>query len=106
MERAEFTEKSRVAFRRIADVLDEFDPDEVEAEYQGDILKILFAAGTPFILNTQSAAHQIWLAGQSRGWHFDWNVSKEAWICGKTGDELFETLGQLVTARLGETVAF
>ncbi len=106
MERAEFTQNTRDVFRRIVDVLDEHDPDVVEAEYQGDILKILFATGSPFILNTQSAAHQIWLAGAARGWHFDWDASGEAWVCAKNGDELFGTLAEMVTARLGETVEF
>ena len=105
MDRTQFNEKAGLIFTGLVRVFDELDPDVVEAERSGDILKLIFHDGVQFILNTQSAAHQIWLAGASRGWHFDYEESRDAWVCSKTGDELFETLEGMVSKKLGESLS-
>jgi len=104
MERSQFNQEVAQVFGRIVTVLDEEDPDVVEAERTGDILKIIFADGVQFILNTQSATHQIWLAGASRGWHFDFDAELGKWRCAKSDDELFETLQGMVEEKLGYRV--
>ena len=105
MDRAQFNEKAGRIFTGLVRVFDELDPDVVEAERSGDILKLIFHDGMQFILNTQSAAHQIWLAGASRGWHFDYDEQRDSWVCGKSGDELFETLESMVSEKLGEKLS-
>ena len=105
MDRAQFNEKAGRIFTGLVRVFDELDPDVVEAERSGDILKLIFHDGVQFILNTQSAAHQIWLAGASRGWHFDYVEGRDAWVCAKTGDELYETLEGMVSTKLGESLS-
>ena len=104
MERSHFNQEVVRVFGRIVNVLDEEDPDVVEAERIGDILKIIFADGVQFILNTQSATHQIWLAGSARGWHFDFQEDAGKWVCPKSDDELFETLQAMLEAKLGYRV--
>ena len=104
IERSHFNQEVARVFGRIVSVLDEEDPDVVEAERTGDILKVIFADGVQFILNTQSATHQIWLAGSARGWHFDFQADSEKWMCSKSGDELFGTLQDMVEAKLGYKV--
>ena len=104
MERSHFNQEVAQVFGKIVGVLDEEDPDVVEAERTGDILKVIFADGVQFILNTQSATHQIWLAGASRGWHFDFDQASKRWLCGKSGDELFTTLQEMVEEKLGYRV--
>ena len=104
MDRAEFNRRSSEAFRRMEDAFDEMDPDEVEIDVHGGVLYVTFADGTKFVVNTQGAAHQIWLAGSSSGWHFDWDDSQAQWISRRNGDELFATLGGLVSEKLKRTV--
>ena len=106
MERHEFNRRTSKIFANLVDTFDEIDPDVVEAEFNGDILKILFPDGVQFILNTQSAAHQIWLAGQSRGWHFDFDPTRDGWYCKKSGDELLATLTEMVSGKLGPSHPF
>lgn len=106
MERNEFNLRASQIFSACVDTFDEIDPDVVEAEFNGDILKILFPDGVQFILNTQSAAHQIWLAGQSRGWHFDYDPARDGWYCKKSGDELVATLSEMVAQKLGPNYPF
>ena len=105
MDRSEFNRRSSEAFRRMEDAFDDIDPDEVEVDVHGGVLYVTFADGTKFVVNTQGAAHQIWLAGSSSGWHFDWDDLESKWISQRNGDELFATLGTLVSEKLGRTVA-
>ena len=104
MDRSHFNQEVIRVFGRIVEAIDEEDPDVVEAERTGDILKLIFSDGVQFILNTQSATHQIWLAGSARGWHFDFQQNTGSWVCAKSGDELFETLQEMVSEKLGYTV--
>ena len=102
MDRVRYHDETSRVFSLVVRVLDEWDPDVVEAERSGDILKIIFPDGVQFILNTQSASQQIWLAGASRGWHFDFHPERMAWVCPKSGDELLSTLSGLIGEKLGE----
>ena len=105
MDRTQFNEEAGRVFSGLVRVFDELDPDVVEAERSGGILKLIFHDGVQFILNTQSAAHQIWLAGASRGWHFDYSEELQSWVCPKTGDELYSTLESMVSAKLGDSLS-
>lgn len=104
MDRMEFNRRSSEAFRRMEDTFDEIDPDEVELDVQGGVFHVVFHDGTKFVVNSQSAAHQIWLAGSSQGWHFDWDAGQERWISRRNGDELFATLYGLVSEKLGRPI--
>lgn len=103
MDRRRFQEEAAQVFTRLVNAFDEMDPDVVEAERIGDILKIIFHDGLQFIINTQSAAHQIWLAGSARGWHFDYSEERGEWLCPKSGDEFFSTLAGMVEDKLGDS---
>jgi CyaY protein len=83
------SQPSDPAFARAADdclqqlvgVLDAFDPDELEADLTGGVLRISFPDGRNCILNRQSAARQIWMAEGATAWHFvqeagDWRDTK------------------------------
>lgn len=102
MDKAEFSKLVRGVFSRIMDAFDELDPDVVEADQRADFIEIVFADGACFVVSTQSAAHQIWLAAESRGWHFQYDSTKAAWISIRGGDELITTLQDLTSARLGQ----
>ena len=106
MDRSEFTREADRAFYRLLDALDDVDPDVVEAERTADIVHILFSDGTRFVVNTQSAAHQIWLAGGDKAWHFDFDAGKSEWTARRNGDELFSTLTSLIARKIGLTIEF
>ena len=97
MDRKEFINKTEEIYQRIFDAFEEIDPDIVEAEIQLDNITISFENGTRFVLNRQAATSQIWLATKKKGYHFDFDPDKNAWISDRDGGELFEILSQSIS---------
>ena len=84
--------------------LDTLTHASIEAELASDILTIEFADGTRYVLNSHRAARQIWLSAERSAWHFDYVPESKIWQASKSGAELWATLSQLVSAKLGEPV--
>ena len=84
--------------------LDEFDPDELEADFSSGVLKIAFADKRNCVLNRQTAARQIWMAEGATAWHFLPDESGR-WNDTKGRGELRSILGEVVSRRLGRPVA-
>lgn len=83
-------------FRRILDGFDAIDSDDADVETAGNTLNITFRGGQRCVINTQSATHQIWLAGGKSAWHFSYDDAAARWVHDKgTGDELFGVLSRL-----------
>lgn len=92
-------------FKRIQDACDSIDPDNVEAMATGDVLTLTFRDRSRCVLNTQRSTRQIWLAANSRAWHFCLDEATGAWMDDKDrGDELFATLTRIVAENSGETL--
>ncbi|MGQ0553912.1 MAG: iron donor protein CyaY [Planctomycetota bacterium] len=88
--------------KRLMQVLDTLEHDDLEVDTGDGKLVLAFANGQQLILSRQSATGQIWLAEPGGGWHFDWRGTE--WRCDKRGVELIATLEQLVAQRLGVAV--
>ena len=90
--------------QRLIERLDALTDDSVEAELASDILTIEFSDGTRYVLNSHRAARQIWLSAERSAWHFDYVPSSKSWVAAKSGDEMWSTLTQLLSAKLGAAV--
>jgi CyaY protein len=77
---------------------------ELTAELAGDVLTIEFEDQKVYVVNTQLAARQIWLAAERRAWHFDYAADRDGWVDKKTSAELWPTLQGLLEAKLGHPV--
>ena len=98
MDEATFQTLASSAIERVRRALDPLDPDDVEAVLEAGVLKIAFANGPPFVLNTQRPTREIWLAADRRAWHFRYDGAR--WLDNKTArDELFSTLAALIKER-------
>lgn len=87
------------------DRLMEKSDESLEAELASDILTIEFSDGTRYVLNSHRAARQIWLSAERSAWHFDYLASSQRWVAAKSGDELWSTLTQLLSTKLGGPVS-
>lgn len=103
----------RLATRTLARVdraLAEVDPDQVESVVSDGVVKLEFQGRRrPWVVSTQRAARQIWLAAEQRAWHFAHegeDPEAERWVASKTGEELFATLGGLLREHEGLSVRF
>src|SRR3954465_8098166 len=80
------------------------DVDGLEADLAGDILTLEFEDGAKYVINSHSAAQQIWMSANMRAWHFGWHESTQSWRDTRSGAELFTELGKLVSEKLAEPV--
>ena len=80
--------------------LDDFDPDELEAEPTEGVLKLTFADGSRCVLNRQAAANQVWLAEGATAWHFELD-DQDQWIDTKGRGELRVILSEVIERKLG-----
>jgi len=83
--------------------LDSFDPDELEADLAGGVLKISFPDGRNCIVNRQAAAQQIWMAEGATAWHFTFDTTQNAWLDTKARGELRQILAGVISRRLGRS---
>jgi CyaY protein len=78
--------------------------EEIDAELASGVLSIEFVDGVRYVVNTQRAARQIWLAADRAAWHFDWRGDRSGWVSSKTGEELWATFERLMAKKLGRPV--
>jgi CyaY protein len=62
--------------RAFADV----DPDLAEVTVAQGALTVLFNQKQKLMLTPQPSVRQLWVAFKDRGWHFDWDEAKRAWM--------------------------
>jgi len=90
---------------RVADWLEEFDPDELDYATMDGVIQLEFPDGTRFVLNRQAGSSQMWFAAGARAWHYDWREETGTWHDDRDGHELFENVARAVSEKLGRTVS-
>ncbi len=98
----DFYRESGRALEHIEATLADCEHDSLDVELAGDVLTLVFADGTRYVINAHSAARQIWMAADKSAWHFDWDGAR--WVAGRTGDELMSTLANVVSHKLGTRI--
>jgi CyaY protein len=99
---SEFDSLADAMLERIARAVEESGAD-CDCEPKGSgVLELEFADGTRIVVNRHSAAHQIWVAARSGGYHFRWNGSD--WVDTREGGELLAALSKLVSEQSGRAV--
>tara|TARA_R110002072_G_scaffold51236_3_gene137393 strand:+ start:766 stop:1107 length:342 start_codon:yes stop_codon:yes gene_type:complete len=96
--------------RILSAIDDQIDPDVVEAIPSMGVVTLDFQ-GTRrnWVVNSQSAAGQIWLAAEQRAWHFSHvgdDPDEAKWVTPKTGEELFATLSGLLKEHAAVELSF
>lgn len=100
----EYERRAAEAFERVLGLFGEVDPDEADVDQAGDVITVDLGARGKLILNTQRPARQLWLAGGTAAWHFDYDPGADRWVDARRGEaELFGTLRGLM-ANLGVTL--
>jgi len=89
---------------RISAVLDEH--EDLDIQIGDGLVTIEFEDGTRFVVNRQSGSHQMWLAAGARAWHYDWDPQQATWVDDRDGHRLWTRLAEVVSAKLGQPVAF
>tara|TARA_B100000700_G_C14808806_1_gene744141 strand:+ start:50 stop:373 length:324 start_codon:yes stop_codon:yes gene_type:complete len=106
MENKEYFFRVSELFKKVESKLDEFE-EEIDYDSTPDKLMVnIENNGSKIVINTQIAIKEIWLAGNSRGWHFKYDVSKNIWFASAEKVEFYECLSNLLSKNLGKEVNF
>jgi iron donor protein CyaY len=100
-----YLQRADACLHNLLDRLDVFDPDELEADLAGGVLKIAFPDGRNCIVNRQAAVQQIWMAEGATAWHFQFDADRGAWLDTKDRGELPRILADVIGRRLGRPVS-
>ncbi|NOZ10531.1 MAG: iron donor protein CyaY [Gammaproteobacteria bacterium] len=77
---------------------------DIDYEIVSEILTLEFENGNKIIINKQTAAHQIWVADKSGGFHFDYDEDRGQWLNDRSGAELFSELSRLASVQAGQAI--
>jgi CyaY protein len=102
MDEKEFGRRAGEALRKLDDSLR--DVDGVESDLAGDILTLEFEDGSKFVVNSHTAAQQIWMSANLQAWHFAWHEPTQSWRDTRSGAELFTEMGKLASEKLAQPV--
>ena len=105
MTESEFHEIADDTIEAIQDVIDNSGAD-IDYDEVGGVLTLEFENGSKIIFSKQPPALQLWMAARSGGFHFDYDMDREQWICDSGGEELYSMLSRLATEQGGEEVNF
>ena len=102
MDYQEFLQYVDEMLNKIDARLDEQNLD-IDLEIGDGKLVIEFDDGQQYILSSQSATQQLWLAEPLGGWHYDFQDGQ--FICDKRGQNLIETLEILLSEKLAQKIS-
>lgn len=102
MKSDQYTPLADACLDRVADWLEQFDPDEVDYSTADGVVKIEFPDRTTYVLNRQAGASQMWFAARAHAWHYDWDGAR--WVDDRDGHPLLENIARAVTEKLGRPV--
>ena len=94
---------------RVADALEDVDPDRVECELTLGVLTLTLPGRIKIILSAQPSVRQLWLALASQGTahHFGWDTTRGQWLDDKgRGLEVFSVLAEVLAQSAGLQVRF
>ena len=104
MDEHEFHRVAEKALRRIEGRLGDLDPDDVDVTLSMGVLTLEFTDKARFVINSHRAARQIWMAANVQAWHFSYDPAQDRWFGDRNGEELFSTVAELVSSRVGYPV--
>jgi CyaY protein len=79
--------------------------DTVDTELSDGILSLEFSDGARYLVNSHRAARQIWMAANTKAWHFDYDPQSGRWVAGRSSAELWTTLSGLLSEKLKKPIS-
>ena len=106
MENKDYLKKVKELFHIVEYKLDEYE-DDIDYDHTPDKLMLNFeSSGKKVVINTQRAIKEIWLAGNSRAWHFQFLSDQDIWFARAEQEEFYNCLESLLSENLGQHVSF
>jgi len=84
---------------------DESDLD-IDNQRVGGMVTLTFPSGSQIIVNLQKPLHEVWLASQAGGFHYQYAQEAQAWRCTRHGTEFFADLSRQASAQAHQALRF
>ncbi|SRR5712692_2063362 len=108
MEEPDFRKKCDAALEDLRRRLQALgDKHDFEVEGESGKLEILFEEPeeTRFVISPNAPVRQIWISALSTSFKLGWSDAAQAFVLEKTGENLHQVMGRILTQQLGTTVA-
>lgn len=101
MTESEFIQMIDEFFNDFEEAIEEADLP-LDLDHGGGIMTITFSNGRQMVINRHTPMHQLWLAGKSQGYHFDYQDGR--WVCNRSGRDFFDIFNESATEMAGEPI--
>ena len=107
LEEKDFQRKADAAFaelkKRLLVVADEHDFD---VEGESGKLEVIFEEPeeVKFVISPNTPIREIWISALSTSFKLGWSETKDAFVLEKTGEDLFQVIGRVVSQQIGTQV--
>ena len=108
MDEQDFRKKCDAALEDLRKRLLELgDEHGFEVEGEGGKLEVLFEEPeeTRFVISPNTPVRQIWISALSTSFKLRWSDTAGAFVLDKTGENLNQVMGRILTQQLGSAVA-
>jgi CyaY protein len=103
MNDSEYLVLAEKLYHKIEDAIEASEAD-IDYDQNGSLLTLEFDDRSKLIINRQQPLHQIWLATQENGHHYDYVDGK--WIDNRSGDEFLSFLSKAIYKQSQQTISF
>jgi CyaY protein len=107
MDEQDFRSKCDAALQSLRRRLLELgDAHGFEVEGEGDKLEVLFEEPevVKFVISPNTPVRQIWISALSTSFKLGWSEAASAFVLEKTGENLSQVMGRILTQQLGSLV--
>ncbi len=107
LEERDFQRKSDAAFAELKRrLLDAGDEHGFDVEGESGKLEVIFEEPAPakFVISPNTPVREIWISALSTSFKLGWSEAKSAFVLEKTGENLFEVMGRVISQQLGDQV--
>jgi CyaY protein len=104
----EFQKKADVAFEQLKKrLLVLGDEHGFDVEGESGKLEVIFEEpeAAKFVVSPNTPIREIWISALSTSFKLGWSEARNAFVLGKTGEDLFAVMSRVVSQQLGTQVA-
>jgi len=107
MEEREFQKKCDAALEELKRrMLDAGDQHGFDVEGESGKLEVVFEEPSPakFVISPNTPVREIWISALSTSFKLGWSDAQNAFVLGKTDEDLFAVMSRVISQQLGEPV--
>ena len=99
-------EQLLLAVEQCCDRINEDTEADLDSQRSGGMVTITFPNRSQIVINLQKPLHEVWMAAQSGGYHYRFDIDGGCWMDTTGGGEFFAALSRDASAQAGQALVF